>query len=169
MQRRTWLKLGIGSTVVLALAGGGLALMAPGLDKQGRLSDTGNLVISAVARAVLQGTLPTDASLHAKAMQGLMERISLLTNNLPPHAQDELSQLLSVLASGAGRWGLAGLGKNWEQASVAEIQNALQSMRVSSLGLKRQAYQGLHDIVGAAYFSDASTWAQIGYSGPLKI
>jgi len=27
----------------------------------------------------------------------------------------------------------------------------------------------LHDITGAAYFSDASTWSQLGYPGPVRI
>ena len=42
-------------------------------------------------------------------------------------------------------------------------------MRVSSISLRQQAYQALHDIVGGAYFSDAQTWGLLGYPGPLKI
>jgi len=38
MQRRTLLKLGIGSAIVLAAAGGAVALLQPGLVK-GKLSD----------------------------------------------------------------------------------------------------------------------------------
>ncbi len=159
MQRRTWLKLGVGSATILALAGGGLALVVPGLDKLGRLSDTGRLVFSAVGRAVLQGSLPAEVGTQTSVVQGLLDRISVLTTNLPPHAQDELSQLLSLLATSAGRWSLAGLTKHRTDASVSDIQTALQSMRVSAMEIKRQAYQGLHDIVGAAYFSETSTWA----------
>ena len=40
---------------------------------------------------------------------------------------------------------------------------------VSTLSLKQQAYQALHDIVGAAYFSDPGTWALLGYPGPKMI
>ena len=54
-------------------------------------------------------------------------------------------------------------------ASVAEIQSALQSMRVSTLSLRRQAYQALHDIVGAAYFSDPGTWSLLRYPGPVAV
>ena len=52
---------------------------------------------------------------------------------------------------------------------MAQLQKALQSMRVSTLSLRQQAYHALHDIVGGAYFSDAQTWAQLGYPGPIKI
>jgi hypothetical protein len=39
-------------------------------------------------------------------------------------------------------------------------------MRQSGLALRQQAYLGLHEIVGGAYFSDESTWASVGYPGP---
>jgi hypothetical protein len=42
-------------------------------------------------------------------------------------------------------------------------------MRLSGLVLRRQAYAALHDITAAAYFSDASTWPQLGYPGPVRI
>jgi len=96
-------------------------------------------------------------------------RIDALVQALPPHAQAELSQLLGLLGTGVGRRTLAGLAPDWRSASVAEVQQALQSMRTSRLALRLQSYQALHDIVGAAYFSDASTWPTLGYPGPLTI
>jgi hypothetical protein len=42
-------------------------------------------------------------------------------------------------------------------------------MRTSSLQLRQQAYQALHDLVGSAYFSDAATWHLLGYPGPMRI
>jgi hypothetical protein len=64
---------------------------------------------------------------------------------------------------------LAGLHEPWETAPVPAIQQALQSMRVSSLSLRQQAYQALHDIAGGAYFSDARTWGLLGYPGPRQL
>lgn len=165
MKRRSWLKLGIASAAVLAVAGGGLALMSPGLSPEGRLSDAGRRVMRAVARALLEGTVPANDA----ALDALLGRISDLTAALPPHAQAELSQLLALLASSAGRLGLAGLSINWDSASNADIQAALQGMRVSGLMLKRQAYGALHDIPAAAWFADSTTWAQLAYPGPTNI
>ena len=88
---------------------------------------------------------------------------------MPSHAQQELSQLLALLASGVGRRALAGLSSDWSAASTAEIQRALQTMRTSSIALRQQAYHALHDITGAAYFSDRSTWSLLGYPGPIDI
>ena len=46
---------------------------------------------------------------------------------------------------------------------------ALQGMRVSSLALRVQVYQALHDIVSASYFSGQESWAVLGYPGPREI
>jgi hypothetical protein len=165
MKRRTWLQLGLASGVALALGGGALALVEPGL-KAGRLTAAGQTVFAAVGRAVLDGSLPADAQGKATALEGLLQRLDALIGNLPPHAQAEVSQLLALLASSAGRVAVAGLRSAWREASVADIQNALQGMRSSTLSLRQQAYHALHDMVAGAYFSDASTWRQLGYPGP---
>lgn len=168
MQRRTLLKLGAASAAVLVLVGGAAALLQPGLD-QGRLSNAGREVFSAVGRAVLDKTLPDEEGARQVALRGLLDRIDTLVMGLPPPAQAELSQLLALLASAAGRRALAGLGRPWAEASADQIQQALQGMRLSSLALRQQAYAALHDISAGAYFSDPTSWPLLGYPGPMKI
>ncbi|MES2192674.1 MAG: hypothetical protein V4454_21345 [Pseudomonadota bacterium] len=168
MQRRTLLTLGAAASVVLLVAGGTAALMQPGL-KQGALSGSGREVFSAVGSAVLDKTLPADHDARQIALNGLLARIDVLISALPPHAQTELAQLLSLLASAPGRRALAGLATAWPEASIADVQEALQGMRLSSLVLRQQAYAALHDITAGAYFSDSSSWPLLGYPGPVKI
>lgn len=160
--------MGAVSATVLFLAGGATALLQPGL-QQGRLSPGAHDVFTSVARAILAGTLPQQPAPAQAALAGLLQRIDALVQALPPHAQAELSQLLGLLGTGVGRRTLAGLTPDWRSASVTEVQHALQSMRTSRLALRLQSYQALHDIVGAAYFSEASTWPALGYPGPLTI
>lgn len=168
MQRRSFLTLGLASAAVLAVGGGALAWVQPGL-RDARLSDAGREVFAAVGRAMLDGALPAPEGARNAALAGLLERIDSLVAALPGHAQAELSQLLAVLATAPGRRILAGLDAPWPSASVSDLQGALQSMRVSSLALRVQAYQALHDIVNGAYFSDAGTWGLLGYPGPTQI
>ena len=52
---------------------------------------------------------------------------------------------------------------------MADLQQALQDMRLSALALRQRAYAVLHDIATGAYFADAATWPLLGYPGPLKI
>lgn len=168
MQRRTLLRLGVASATVLAIVGGAAALMQAGLN-EGSLSASGREVFRAVGRAVLDASLPAEGPARQAALDGLLHRVDQLTLALPPHAQNELSQLLSLLASTPGRRLLAGLGETWPTATDVEIQQALQGMRMSGLALRQQAYAALHEITAAAYFSDASTWRQLGYPGPPLI
>ena len=168
MQRRSLLKLGLVSAAVLAVAGGAAVLVQSGLEG-GKLTATGREVFAAVGNAVLDKTLPEDSAARQMALDCLLQRIDVLATSLPPHAQAELSQLLSVLGSSAGRQLLAGLGTSWAKAGIADVQQALQGMRLSSFTLRQQAYAALHDITAGAYFSDPSGWVVLGYPGPLKI
>lgn len=168
MRRRSLLALGVVSATVLAVGGGAIALLQPGL-REARLSAAGREVFAGASRGLLDGSLPPEGPGLEPVLQGLLERIDGLIAALPPHAQSELSQLLGLLASAGGRRALAGLADPWGEASVDSIQRALQGMRVSRISLKQQAYQALHDIVGSAYFSDAQTWGLMGYPGPPRI
>jgi hypothetical protein len=169
MQRRTLLQLGLTSAAVLAVAGGASAWLRPGLLQGGALSATGSEVFAAVGRAVLDKSLPDAEPARQIALQGLLTRIDALVQALPPHAQGELSQLLSLLGSAPGRRALTGLGQPWPEAAVADIQQALQGMRLSTLALRQQAYAAVHDIITGAYFSDPASWPLLGYPGPRQL
>lgn len=168
MHRRSWLKLGAASAILLAVGGGTLALLQPGW-ADAKLSPAAREVFHAAARGLLEGTLPTERAARDAALTALLERIEGLVAALPAHAQGELSQLLAVLASVPGRRAFAGLAAPWPDATEAQIHQSMQSMRLSSLALRQQAYQALHDIVGGAYFSEPATWSKLGYPGPRAI
>jgi hypothetical protein len=168
MQRRSLLALGAVSAAVLAVGGGAVALLQPGLS-EAKLSDGGREVFAGAARGLLDGSLPAGGAALPPALDALLARIDGLIAALPVHAQSELSQLLALLATSGGRRTLAGLAEPWSTATVADIQRALQAMRVSGISLRQQAYQALHDIVGGAYFSDAQSWGLLGYPGPRPI
>lgn len=168
MQRRRLMKLGAASATALLLAGGAAMVVQPAVH-EGKLGERARTVVGALGRAILEGSLPSDSVAQRRALDGLLDRVDQLVAALPPHAQVELSQLLALMATAPGRMAMAGLQQAWQEAATAEIQGALQTMRDSSLSLRQQAYHALHDIVGGAYFSDATTWAQLGYPGPIKI
>ena len=168
MQRRSLFKLGLASAAVLMVAGGTAALFQPGLDR-GVLTPAGREVLAAVGLAVLDKTLPVPGPQLDVAVAGLLSRIDVLISALPPHAQNEVSQLLSLLASAPGRLAITGLTQPWAQASMGDMQAALEGMRLSTLALRQQVYSALHEITAGAYFSDPSTWSMLGYPGPIKI
>lgn len=168
MERRTLLKLGLGSAAVLAVAGGGVAWIRPGV-ASGALTATGRTVFEAVARAVLDGALPSDVAPQQAALAAQLRRLDTTIGALPRHARDELSQLLALLASPPGRLAFAGLARPWADADVAQVQAALTSMRDSTLGLRQQAYHALRDLTNAAYFADPGAWPFLRYPGPVAL
>lgn len=168
MQRRSWLKLSLAGAAVLAMGGGAVAWIEPAW-RDGRLTAAGRRVFMHAGRAFLDGALPADGAQRIQALAALLDRTDALIAALPTHAQRELSQLLSLLATTPGRRALARLTPDWDDATVPEIRQALQSMRLSPLTLRQQAYQALHNITGSAYFSDPATWRVLGYPGPAPL
>jgi hypothetical protein len=168
MQRRRLLQLGLGATALLAVAGGGYALLRPGL-RGAQLAPAGAAVFHAVARAVLDGSLPADAGQRDAALAAHLLRVEAAIGAFPAATRAELSQLLSRLGSTPGRLGLAALRDDWPQASVADLQQAMQGMRLSSLALRQQAYHALRDLTNAAYYADPGVWPLMGYPGPRPL
>jgi hypothetical protein len=169
MQRRTLLGLGVAGAALLALAGGGAALMHERAWRDGQLLPAGRRVLAAIARAVLDGSLPIDVAAQATAIDRHLMRMQATVSAMPTHTQNEVADLLALLSMPPLRISLTGLSSPWEQAPVADVQAALQSMRQSSLLLRRQAYGALRDLTHAAYFADASTWPLLRYPGPRTL
>jgi hypothetical protein len=169
MQRRTLLKIGMGSAVVLTIASGAVALQQPGL-QQGALTPRSRLILSRVADAIIADAWPDESVLpRAMAMDALLIRINTQITGTPDQVQAELSQLLTIMDTVAGRRALVGISRTWESVEAAELGAALQSMRLSRISLRQQAYQGLHDLVYAAYFSGKESWRVLGYPGPVDL
>lgn len=168
MQRRRLLRLGLGSALALGLAGLAMRGWQPGL-AAGRLSESAAEVFAAVARAVLDGCLPAPHEARDAALAAHMTRLNATLAGLPAPVQAELSQLLALLSTPAGRIGLAGLMPTWRDADIVQLQAALQAMRISSIDLRQQAYHALRDLTNAAYFADPATWVVLGYPGPQPL
>jgi hypothetical protein len=168
LKRRRLLQWGLASVAVTAVAGQALSLLRPGL-VDGRLGEGARWVLRRVAEAILEGSLPSDPAQQELALNLYLRRVDATLASLPSHTQNELSQLFSVLGSRLGCWSLCGLTASWDSASVAEVAAALQSMRSSTLSVRVQAYQGLHDLVCAPYFAGEETWALLGYPGPVQV
>ena len=165
MKRRSLLQLGLGATALLALAGAGVSAWRPGW-RDGALSGPARDIFGAVARAVLQGCLPTDVAVRQVALQAHLKRLEASIAGLSPTTRKELSDLLAVLGIAAGRRAMTGLGTPWADASTAEVQQALGSMRVSNSATRQQVYHALRDLTNAAWFADAGSWDLLGYPGP---
>ncbi|MDT9000292.1 hypothetical protein RQP53_13545 [Paucibacter sp. APW11] len=168
IQRRRLLKLGLGATVLLGVAGAGVALLKPGL-VEGRLSAPASSLMRAVAAAVFEGLLPADAAAREARLDAHMKRLNDTLAGLPPALRAELSQVLALLCSSGGRLALTGLASDWASATPAEVQATLKTMSLSTLDVRQQIYHALRDLNTLVFFTDPASWALVGYPGPREM
>jgi len=168
MNRRRWLQLGLGATVLLGVAGAGVALLKPGL-VDGRLSPPARALMRAVALAVLEGQWPSSALEREARLDQQLAQIEASVAKFPAGMRAEFSQVLGLLSNAAGRYGLTGLKSDWSEATAAEIQQAFAAMSISRIATRQQVYRALRDLNCLVFFSDASNWPRVGYPGPRQI
>ena len=153
---------------MLAILGGGVALVRPGLEK-GRLTPDAEEIFRVIATAVLDGSFAAAPDVREAQVRRHIQRVDEAIAAFPVSTQAELSELLALLATAPGRLLLAGLHTPWAEASPQEIQTGLQAMRTSSIKLRQQTYHALRDLTNAAFYADPQAWPLMGYSGPVPV
>lgn len=96
-------------------------------------------------------------------------RLDAAVAALPAATRAQLRQLFDLLGAPLGRVCVAGVPQRWSEADPRSVSAFLQAWRTSPFQRLRAAYDGLHQLVLAAYYSDPMTWNQIGYAGPPHI
>jgi hypothetical protein len=162
--RRRLFQLGAGAALLLALTGGAAWLWRPGW-RAGRLTDSGRAVLGAMARVVLEGSLPPDDA----ALDRHLERVGDAIGVLPPAVRDDWARMLGLLSLAPGRRWFTRLESDWAAASVNELEAALRRMRLSDDSLTRQIYSALRDLTTAAFHAQPDHWALAGYPGPSAV
>lgn len=163
--RRSFLKMGLAGVAALAALGGGYAVLHKGKGP-GKyvLDDAAKQVFSAIIPVLLAGALPPGP----EPVQQALGRIQNAIASLALSSQQELADLLKLLASSVGRRYLAGVDDDWSQAKPAQVTAFLQKWRSHRSPTLQTGYQALHDLVIGPWYGDESTWAGIGYPGPIK-
>lgn len=165
LSRRSFLKAGLAGTVVLALAGGIYrATQTPDVPGRFSLDDDARSVLGAVIPVILKGAIDPVPSQVELATRRVTDAIA----SLPLPIQKEIQDLFGLLTLAPSRRFLAGISGDWPQASEESIVAFLQNWRTSRFTLLQSAYMALHDLVTGSWYSDESTWAAIGYPGPMK-
>lgn len=165
LKRRKLLKY---AALVSAFAGGGTWLVA---DFPVTFKPAAKLHLSASEQQVLWWFIPAflDGVSEAEdnqAKRALLQRIDQVFQALSPATQAELRQLLELLASRAG-WLLVSAGLTpLSELSLQQRLLLLEQWQQHYLQLLRQAYQGLHEIIYAAWYGDPRTWSAISYQLP---
>ncbi|RJF91906.1 hypothetical protein [Noviherbaspirillum saxi] len=165
LSRRSFLKVGVVGGLALATAGSIYRLVRdPETPRRFVLDERTRNVLAAVAPVILTGALHPGSD----DVQAVIERIEGAIQQLPLKVQKEIQDLFALLTLAPTRRFLAGLPDDWRIAKQEEIAAFLQSWRLHRIGMLQTAYHALHDLVVGPWYADESTWASIGYPGPIK-
>ena len=177
MTRRTWLKVGIlgGAALTAAgLAGRGI-FFGEGTDKgaaagrtMGFLTRRDCLTLGPIIAAVLEGADAVGLTPEERVGEVLLG-VDQAVLGLLPAVQDEVRQLLTLLALPPARWLLVGIWPAWEKARPDQVRAFLERWRTSNRMLLRSAYEALHELILAAWYGNQKSWPAIGYGGPPRL
>jgi hypothetical protein len=164
--RRTFLKVGLAGTIVLATAGG-VYRATTGRAPLGKfaLDNEGRAALGAIASVVLLRTIPPGTQGVDMAVARTLTAIA----GLPLATQKEIQDLFGLLTLAPTRRLLAGIPVRWSQASQEDVTAFLESWRMHRFAMLQSAYHALHDLILGGWYADESTWAAIGYPGPMKV
>jgi len=127
------------------------------------------MIIAAIVPVMLDGALPEEAAARQAAVAETVAGVARAVGGLSPAAQKELAELFSLLALPPTRIALAGVTTPWAEASSAAVAAFLERWRGSRWMLLRSAYDGLHQLILAAWYGNPRSWPSIGYPGPPAI
>lgn len=161
MQRRSFLKAGLLGGLALIAGGVVYRQLRPSTPQRFALDRQGRVMLAALVPAIT-GLSPARPELDAA-----IERVAVAINGLPLRVQKEISDLFGLLSMAPTRRLLAGV-PDWTEATPGQIAAFLQSWRTHRTEMLQTAYQGLHDLVIGGWYAEPSTWAAIGYPGPMK-
>ncbi len=166
--RRTFLVTGALGTA--ALAAGGLLQVRTAQPFSGHaLGPAGRRIVAALVPAFLAGALPEEPAARRGAIDATLAGVDTAIAGLPPGTQTELAQFFALLAFAPARIAVAGLWLDWDEAPTTSVASALVRWQASRLSLLRSAYDGLHQLVLAAWYGNPLAWAAINYPGPPSV
>jgi len=171
LDRRSFLKLGLGSTAALAVLGGSAQLA--GCSTRDRMPAQGfrwltdaDLPFMRLLIAASGPALAEDAQATAAIVEEGVRRADLALEALDKPAQKQLRQLFDLVQWAPFRRLAGGVSRPWREADVADMSTLLSHFRESRLALLNGAYRALVKIGSIAVWSQPATFAASRYPGP---
>jgi hypothetical protein len=165
ISRRSFLRAGLIGTLALATAGG-VYRATRHADAPIRFifDDKARSVLNAIVPVMLKDAIEPSQSTVTTAVARVQQAVA----GLPQTTQREIQDLFGLLTLGPSRRFLVGLPDDWPQAKQDDVAAFLDSWRLHRFALLQSAYHALHDLITGAWYADESTWASIGYPGPIR-
>ena len=166
-KRRWFLKTALAIGAVGATLGG-LVFWHRGLS-DGKFPQHGREVCRGLARGILGPMLPQDAALREAALDAHLQHLEAFITGMPAMTQIQINAVLGLLGNAPTRYMRTDLGSSWRDASDAQIERALNTMRLNPLPTQRLTYQVVRGLTCMSFFTQSANWPLTGYPGPLDI
>jgi hypothetical protein len=163
--RRSFLKISLLAAAGLAAAGTAWYGLSPakGPSKY-RFDDSAKAVLAAIIPIFLQGT----QTFAADALPRAITQLQNMVNTLSLQNQQDVAELFQLLAAAPARRWLVGVDDDWPQAKPEQVKAFVKAWRAHRSPTLQSAYLALHDLLLGSWYADESSWAGIGYPGPIK-
>jgi hypothetical protein len=165
ISRRSFLRAGLIGTLALAAAGGVYRATRHADAPVRFVFDNESIyMLNAIVPVMLKDAIDPSPLAVTTAVTRVQEAVA----GLPLATQREIQDLFGLLTLGPSRRFLVGLPDDWPQAKQNDVAAFLNNWRLHRFALLQSAYHALHDLITGAWYADESTWASIGYPGPIK-
>lgn len=170
LPRRGFLKVGLGFSLALTLAG-----TLPGCSGGAKAPAQGLAFLQADDVALFSAIIPVvvlDLGTRSAAEQRTLLRQTLANIDgtcagLDAHSRGELRKLFDLLAIGALRYVLTGVG-DWKDAGPDKLDAFLARWRGSRFATLNAGGNVLVRLVAGSYYVIPATFASVGFPGPFE-
>ena len=166
MQRRNFVKYGLGGSFALLIGGVGLSLQSPK-----PYANASDLVVFsirelAILAAVAEAIVPANGTFPSALEIGVPEAIDQLLNKAHPAVPEEIRLLLHLLENAAVNTILHLSPTPFSKMPLEQRSKILAGWATSPLALQRKGYKALNGLCQSAYYAQSQVHSQLGYDGP---
>lgn len=166
MNRRQFLKQSVISGSALILGSSLYACSDLSILETDLIDDEVSVALHAILPVFLAGALADD---QQQRQQQLVETITAMRQGmlrLAPHILDELQSLFALLNNRLANLAYLGTLTATQHFSVAQATALIEGWRTSYLAVLNSAYDGLKELIFAAFYGQQQQWTAINYQQP---
>ena len=126
-------------------------------------------VLRALVPVVMAGELSGTAAQRAGEVDEAIAALDRFLFATSAAGRKQIHQLFDLLSFPLTRFTLAGLHRDWEQASPAEVEAFLVRWRDSRLQMLRGGYIALTQLINMVWYMQPRTWPAINYVPPRVV
>ena len=123
-------------------------------------------VLAACVPIFLDGALKGNAAQKQKAIQRTVQGCIAFINDLPKGTQLELDQLFEQLSGQLIIFATLGQWQYLTHLPLSYRAKWVEALRHHGITLLRQAYEGLREMIIAAYYAHPEHWSALQYQKP---